>query len=141
QDAEQGRLAGAVGADQGQQLAGAHVEVDPRQDRPAVEVDADAAGLGGAGPGGRADHGAQGAAEPHAHPPCRARVRRSSDRNTGAPISAVRTPRGISAGAAIVRAARSPATSTTAPASALAGTRTRWPGPAMSRMRCGTSRG
>ena len=49
-------------------------------------------------------------------------------------------PSGRSALATPVRATRSAITSTSAPPSALAGTSTRWPGPATIRTRCGTTR-
>ncbi|KGD10538.1 hypothetical protein DO70_1939 [Burkholderia pseudomallei] len=55
------------------------------------------------------------------HPPSAPRRFHSSARKNGAPISAVRMPSGISAGAASVRAARSAATASSAPKSAAPG--------------------
>ena len=80
---EQRGLAGAVGPEQADDLAGADGEVDVAADRLARVAEAEAPRL-----------------EPHAQP-CRPRA--SSQRKNGAPTNAVRMPSGIST-AAIVRA-------------------------------------
>src|SRR5690606_3036037 len=89
QRAQEGGLAGAVGADDGEPVAGAHGEVDPVEDA----VPADGRGHGGGVDGRR-------------HGP-RPRLVRSTKRKKGAPTMAVTTPMGISAGDSAVRATRS----------------------------------
>jgi hypothetical protein len=79
--AEQRGLAGAVGPDQRDQLAGADVEVDVDEDRVAVDGDGDALGV----------------ESDHAQPPAVRRARRISQKKNGPPISAVSMPMGRSA--------------------------------------------
>ena len=67
------------------------------------------------------------------------RWRSSIARKNGAPTSAVRMPIGTSAGAAMVRAQVSAASSRMAPRQTEAGSSRRWPGPITSRNRCGTT--
>src|SRR5690606_16159822 len=119
-------------AHEGHDLADAGDEVGAVEDAAAAALDGDVDGLdeGGAGGGaggdrlgGRAPKAAQRGADAHAQPPWVVRVRRSCQKKTGLPMSAVMTPRGISAGAIAVRATRSATTSTSAPASAEAGRR------------------
>ena len=83
QGLEQRGLAGAVGAEQADDLAAADREVDVAADRLARVAEAESLCL-----------------EPHAQP---WRPRASSHRNAGAPTNAVRMPIGVST-AAIVRA-------------------------------------
>lgn len=96
---------------------GAHARVrhrgGERADAAARSPRADIVGLSGrSAPKARAQR----------HPPSAPRRFQSSARKNGAPISAVRMPSGISAGAASVRAARSAATASSAPKSAAPGT-------------------
>lgn len=95
---------------------GAHARVrhrgGERADAAARSPRADIVGLSGrSAPEARAQR----------HPPSAPRRFQSSARKNGAPISAVRMPSGISAGAASVRAARSAATASSAPKSAAPG--------------------
>ncbi len=77
---EQRRLARAVGPDEYRQLARCETKGDLAQDRRAAEGEADVVGD-----------------EHHAHPPAVRRVRRSSQKKTGPPTSAVSMPIGRSA--------------------------------------------
>ena len=93
----QGRLAGAVRPDHGNPIAGCHIEIDAVDDVLAAEIDSEVA----------APHCAVGHAE--------TRLRRRTRRKNGAPIIAVTTPMGSSAGAMTVRAATSVRTRNAAP--------------------------
>ncbi len=104
--AQQRRLAGAVGADQPDDLAGAQLERRVRDDRRAGVAD------------GRGVVGEQHGVARRAH---RALPRTSSQMKNGPPSTAVTMPTGISIGAMIVRATRSASTSTIAPPSSDAG--------------------
>ena len=104
QGVEERGLAGAVGADERDPLAGRHREVDPVQDRDPVAGHAEvAAGHGGGGG--------------HRCPLLLLRTRRKN----GAPIAAVTTPIGSSAGDIAVRATTSVRTRNAAPTSSDSG--------------------
>src|SRR5581483_8002143 len=122
QHLEERRLAGAVGADDGRHPARQNGGVHVREQMPAAPRDGD---------GARLQHGR------YSTPPMPRRSTRC--RNTGAPIAAITTPRGISAGRTSMRAATSATSSSAAPRSALPGSTKRWSGPASRRTRCGTT--
>src|SRR5690606_5917984 len=102
--AYESRLARAVGADEPDQLARGHRDVDPVDDAMAAERDADVA---------RAEKG---------HGTARL-VRSTRNRKNGAPISAVTTPSFSSGPAGSRRTTMSAASSSAAPPNALAGRR------------------
>src|SRR5690606_27877265 len=113
EDGEQCRLARAVGADERDDLSVAHVEVDVVKDLGRADRQADSTGL------------QCGARAHQAHPPAVRRARRSNQKKTGPPTSAVTIPIGRSAYAMAVRAHRSARTRSTAPPMAHAGTMAR----------------
>ena len=135
-------LPAPFGPDQGQQLAGADLEVDAVEDAAAAEVDAEAAGRRTSGAPDATGGRARRRCGPHLTPsrPGWPGCGAASQKKNGLPTSAVSTPSGTSAGSAIVRAARSPTTSSTAPPRAEATTSTRWAGPTTMRTRWGTTR-
>src|SRR5581483_7491223 len=118
-EAQQRRLARAVGADDRQPLAPRDVHVDAPQHRVAV--------VGHRG----------GAAVDHDVTPSR-RDERSTRMKNGAPKNAVTTPMGISAGDDSVRASRSATHRNAPPNSSDNGSTTRWLRPARRRTVCGT---
>src|SRR5262249_7600856 len=116
--AQQGGLAAAVGADDADRLAGADDQVGGAQ--PLCVAEGFQAEFGhGAAPSGR---------------------RRISQRKKGPPMRAVRTPTGMSWGAATVRAARSARTRASAPPSAATGSIRRCGAPTAIRAACGAIR-
>src|SRR5690606_26703453 len=136
---EEGGLAGPVGPDEGDDLAGPHGEVDAVEDRRPTEDDVGPGDGQGGGAGGERLGQTGAAEEPQAQPPWVRRSRRMSQRKNGPPTSEVSIPSGRSASGTAVRATRSATARSSAPPSALAGRRSRCPGPATSRTRCGTT--
>src|SRR5262249_22279100 len=111
-DAEQCRLAGAVAAEQPDDLAGREREVGAAEHRTPAERDRDAFEY---------------ELRAHATRPRRC-WRRNSTRKIGPPASAVIAPTGSSRPPRTLRAAASQTTRNAAPASADAGTSRRWSG-------------
>jgi len=112
---EQRRLSGSVRADDGEKFAAFHLEGNVGEQGGAVAFDAEAP---------RAQHDRTRGdcvvhvRGDHPQPPSARRVVRRRTRKNGAPMSAVTTPSGNSAGARSVRAARSASIVTLAPSSA-----------------------
>src|SRR5262245_55616003 len=120
--AQQRGLARAVPAGKEHQLARLEREVDPVEHGLPGQRDADS-----------------GEDEPAHERSTRACPRRSRNRKNGPPASAVSAPTGSSRPPSTVRASVSHSTRKAAPASALAGTSSRWSGPSTRRSACGTT--
>ena len=122
QGAQQRALAGAVGADDGEELARRSASSEMSRirtlSRALTSTPWPAAAL----------------TVPRAARPA------SSQRKNGPPTSAVRTPIGSSAGETMVRASASASTRKAPPNSAAAGSRVRWAGPSSRRTMCGAIR-